>query len=392
MAQHYTAREFFRQTPNALLKRYFLARGALSDFDFEAMPETKPDTLTAAWNGLEDRERAEMDAEFSEIFALACQKGFLAILDEVRWRWGGDAAACDSLIEKLAALPGHFERAMTVFLDHKECWRAASLFYHADSLSWWRKRRNFPTKSAALDRPSRADLAKAIGDWFRTFEGRGRNCLVETLRRGDRDYFFAYPEDHGQQAMEWVEGEFSRRPHNPAFEVVYIWSERDGALEINHRGPRQALQPLQEIFARHILRLDSLPPDPKDERIYDLDALRHRDFQFVYTPDSGVQSVVVRKLRLSSRLRVGDRILVEANTEENALALYDVLEEIGRSVPLDQWNVTQAEISARISLASDRPSKVTTFRIGWPNSCSLKFDDIGLKLRAMLQATGIEPH
>jgi hypothetical protein len=368
-----------------------LARGALRNFDFEAMPETKPDALIAAWNNLEDDDRGDMDAEFGEIFALACEKGFIAILDEVRWRWGDEPARCDSMVEKLAALPGHFERAMTVFLDHKECWRAASLFYHADSLSWWRKRRNLPLKPAALDHSSRDDLAKAIGAWFRTFEGRGRNCLVEALRRREKDYFFAYPEDHGQQAMEWVEGEFSRRPHNPAFEVVYIWSERDGSLDINHRGPRQALQPLQEIFARHILRLDSLPPDPKDERIYDLDALRRRDFQFVYAPDSGIQSVVVRKLRLSSRLRAGDRILVEANTEEDALALYDVLREIGRSVPLDQWNVTQAEISARISVASDRPPKATTFRVGWPNSCSLKFDDTGLKLRAMLQSTGIEP-
>jgi hypothetical protein len=38
------------------------------------------------------------------------------------------AATCDSLVEKLAALPGQFERAITVFLNHKECWRAAASF------------------------------------------------------------------------------------------------------------------------------------------------------------------------------------------------------------------------------------------------------------------------
>jgi hypothetical protein len=31
------------------------------------------------------------------------------------------------------------------------------------------------------------------------------------------------------------------------------------------------------------------------------------------------------------------------------------------------------------------------FTISWPNSCSLKHDEIGLKLRAMLEASGIEP-
>ena len=32
-----------------------------------------------------------------------------------------------------------------------------------------------------------------------------------------------------------------------------------------------------------------------------------------------------------------------------------------------------------------------TIRITYPNSCSLKYDEIGLKLRDMLEASGIEP-
>ncbi len=33
-----------------------------------------------------------------------------------------------------------------------------------------------------------------------------KNCVVEAFRRGELDYFFAYPEDYSQQSMEWVEG------------------------------------------------------------------------------------------------------------------------------------------------------------------------------------------
>jgi hypothetical protein len=37
MTRHYSTRKFFRNTPNALLARYFKARGVLQDFDFTAI-------------------------------------------------------------------------------------------------------------------------------------------------------------------------------------------------------------------------------------------------------------------------------------------------------------------------------------------------------------------
>ena len=40
---------------------------------------------------------------------------------------------------------------------------------------------------------------------------------------------------------------------------------------------------------------------------------------------------------------------------------------------------------------ADRPPKMVNIRITYPNSCSLKYDELGLKLRDMLSASGIEP-
>jgi hypothetical protein len=54
--------------PNALLARYFQARGLFGDLDFSAMKETQPDELFAAWLHLADGQRNEMDAEFRDIF------------------------------------------------------------------------------------------------------------------------------------------------------------------------------------------------------------------------------------------------------------------------------------------------------------------------------------
>jgi hypothetical protein len=42
-----------------------------------------------------------------------------------------------------------------------------------------------------------------------------------------------------------------------------------------------------------------LGPDEKDERVYDLNPVRSRQFQFVYGPESGIADVAVKKLRLA---------------------------------------------------------------------------------------------
>ena len=138
MARHYSTKDFFRQMPNALLARFFHARALLVGFDFAALKETQPDALFDAWLALPDAQRNAMDAKLRDIFELSCEKGFRAILDEAEWHL--DLAARTTFVETLAELSNHFERAMLTFLDHKPFWKGASLFYHADSLPYWRSR------------------------------------------------------------------------------------------------------------------------------------------------------------------------------------------------------------------------------------------------------------
>jgi hypothetical protein len=391
MARHYSTRNFFRQMPNVLLVRYFQGQGLFNDLDFAAMKEGNPDELFSAWLALDDSQRREMDVEFQEIFEMSCEKGFRAIIDEAGWQLEDDQDDLTSLIEKLSALPNHYERAMITFLNHNELWRGATRFYHADTLPYWRKRKNMSNQPAAVDEISLKQLAGLIRNYFHHTEGRGKNCVVEPFRRGELDYFFAYPEDYSQQSIEWVNGEFDRRPHNPAFEVIYVYSQKEGSLDLNFRGSYKAIEPLQGMFAQALLKLDGLPPDPKDERVYDLNTLLQKGFNFIYDAGSGIERVTVKKLRLSSRVIKGDRITLEADSSDNADAVYDLLDEIRSSLDLSMYNVTQVELAASVVADEDKPPKKVTIRITYPNSCSLKYDEIGLKLRAMLEASGIEP-
>jgi len=390
MARHYSTRDFFRQMPKGLLDRYFAAQKVLAELDFTTMKEGDPQTLFDAWQAVPEDGRRRMEADFGEIAELSDPAGLVAILDEAKFHLQGQPEKLADLRDALSALPDHHSRAMVTFLDHPEVWRGALYFHHADKLPWWRKRKNLPQRPAAVDKASLALLAEKIKAHFRATDGRGRNCVVEPYRRGERDYFFAFPEDHAQRHVEWSEDRFELRAHNPAFEIVYVYCQAEGTLELNARGLGQSVQALQVIFAQAVLKMDSLPPDPRDEWVYDLGPLVRRDFAFVTEAGSGIGAVVVKRVRLSSRVRRGDRLTIEADPSQNRLAVHDLMEEVGKSVPLHLYNVTQVDVEATVQVAGGR-AKRKAIRITHPNMCSLKQEDMDLKLQQMLVASGIEP-
>ncbi|MDP2785511.1 MAG: hypothetical protein Q8O38_13100 [Sulfurimicrobium sp.] len=390
MTRHYSPKDFFRQMPKKLLERFFAADGVLADFDFPAMKDGKTDALFAAWLALPDAERKPIDAVFSDIFDMSCEKGFKAILTETPHQFKDQPEKIPEFVDMLSALPNHFERAMTTYLDYPNFWKAANRFYHADTLSsHWRKRKNLPHKLAAVDAASIARLEAAIGGYFHYKEGRGKNCAVEPYRRGALDYYFAFPEDYSQQEPEWVNGVFTPRPHTPAFMVIFIYSQQDGSLDIHYQGSHKAIQPLQTMFAVIMLGLDELPPDPKDERVYELGPLLQKNFDFAPAVGSGIENVVVKKLRLSSRVKKGERITLEADTSLDPKAIYTLIDKIGKSTPLHLYNVTLVELSASVVM-DDKPPRNVAIRITHPNSCSLKYDELDHKLRDMLADAGIE--
>ena len=317
MARHYSTKDFFRQMPNELLARYFHGKVGCEGLDFSATVKAQQDEQFDAWLSVAEPYRNAMEAEFREIFELNHEKGFLAIRDEAAWHLQEDLFAHTAFVEKLAALPSHYERAMVTYLDHNALWKGASRFYHADTLPYWRKRKHLHHVVASVDTASITALADKMRTYFHHTEGRGKNCVVEPFRRGDLDYFFAYPEDYSQQNVEWINGEFGRRPHNPAFEVVFVYSQKEGSLDLNYRGSNKAMEPLQAMFATTILKLQELPPDPKDKRVYDLGPLGQKNFQFIPAIGSGIEKVLVKKLRLSSQITKGDRLTVEADATQN---------------------------------------------------------------------------
>jgi hypothetical protein len=385
MVQEYQPRRFFRHAPNRLLERYFAKHKALAEVDFGALTETQVEPIYQAWLKLSDDARKEMEQDFQDIDELATEGGSKAILDEARW-YGEDLA------EQFASLTGFHEHAFWTFLERPKYWKGALAFHHADTVpfSYWRKRKNVSRKPASVDTLSIRQLEQNLSNYFHKMQGRGENCKVDCYNRNELDYFFAYPEDYAQARVEWVGKEFQRRPHHPAFEIIFVYSQNDGTLDIYLTGDRKPVPDLQAIFADTILKAE-LGPDEKDERVYDLNPVRSRQFQFVYGPESGIADVAVKKLRLAV-YGTKEHIVLDADPSYNKHAVFDLLDKVAKGIPLSQMAVTQVGIKVTFAHnPKSRKPSTRTFDISWPNSCSLKHDGRDLVIRKLLADSGIEP-
>ena len=384
MAGQYSPLQFFRRTPNALLARYFHEKhGVLGELAFERFGETEVELIFEGFLGLPNEKQAQIEAECQDINAMACQGGVRALADEAAFHQD------HAFPEEISKIDGLHGAAMWAFLEHPDYWTGATLFLQADivSESFWKKRNDLPHVAPNVGDDDLELLARAVGEHFHSREGRGRKCKVEVFRRHEKDYFFAYPEDFARSGMEWVREELSPRSRHPAFEIIFVYSRGEGSLDIYAPRNTNAVPELQRIFAKIILRFDDLKDFGGDNRVYVLDALANRDFQFKYPVDYGITSVMVRLLRLSLKSGGKRRVTVQADPSNNAKAVYDLLDRL--NVP--PYHVTQALIKVTFAALPGARGTSRSFRISYPNWCALRHDGRDMLIRRMLIDSGIEP-
>jgi hypothetical protein len=385
MARHYSPKSFFRHAPNAMLLRYFNEKGVLSEHDFSEITETKIEPIYQAWLALPDSQRGDMERDFRDIDALACEGGVKAVLDEAEWH-------SENLAEILGAHEGFHEKAFWVFLERPKYWPAASAFCRADSISHsqWNECRTINHSSARVDDASIRALEKVLSYYFHNKEGRGKNCTVEPYRRGKLDYYFAYPEDYAHASIEWEGATFKRSSRHPAFEIIFVYAQDEGKISLYMKGGMATKKEIRALFADTILGLE-LGEFVEDDRVYDLAPLQDSNLSFQFSADSGIQSVAIKKFRLAIN-GTKERITLEANPAQNHNAIYELRDKLCQTIPLSQLTITQVGIVVTY-VAEPETGRVSTrsFDINWPNSCSLKHDGKDAIVRKMLMASGIEP-
>lgn len=383
MAAQYSNRQFFRKTPNRYLAKFFEVKGIQLDVNVNQLQEHDIDALQNALNNLPPDQITAIEAEFQNINALACDGGITALVDEASFH--ND----DAFISEIAAIDSLHAKAIWAFLNEPNYWRGAAMFLHADNISatYWKKRNDFMNLPPHLENNDTDALAKAISGYFAGKEGRGKNCIVELYRRNQKEYFFAYPEDFGQTAIEWVGGTLKNQAHHPAFEIIFVYCEAEGSLDIYAPKNSKAVPELQGLFAEHILKLDGLSEWQKDKRVYDLNHVLERGFEFKIEPSSGIVSVLVTSLRVTLKDDRKERITVEADPYKDDKAVYSLLE----CLYLPPYDVTQLSLKVTFEPVGGEKAKFRRVNITYPNSCALNHDGNDLKIRQVLAQSGLEP-
>ena len=383
MASPYSHKHFFRKIPSDQLANYFVSKEIDLGIDFSTFSNKQIDSLFAALINLPENQQIEIEAEFQDIHAMACDGGIQALIDEAAFHQDGD------FVESISTIDGLHAKVMWTFIEKRHLWQGATLFLHADnvSTSYWKKRNDLPHVPPDVEEIAIQDLADAISAYFHKAEGRGRNCKVEVYRRHNKEYFFAYPEDFGLSTVEWIGNSLKNRARHPAFEIIFVYCESEGSLDIYAPKNTKAVPELQKIFAKTILHVDTLPDGTIDNRVYDLNPMADSEFQFQVEPESGIERIDVIQLRLTLKYSQKQRITLEADTKHDPSAVYDLLELL-KPPP---YFITLARVKVIFEPKPGKRARTRTFNITYPNSLSLGHDGDDLKIRNMLTKSGLEP-
>lgn len=392
MAQDLNIRHFFRRSPRDWLRRYFEQEGVLTDIDWPSIRPRNIEPLIQAWLALDEDLRGRMVDDFSEINLLATPAGKVQIIDEAVFH-----GKQQEISAKLAELRGFYECAFWAFFEQPDCWKGAVFFAEADGKPrrQWRKRINMPR----LRRTSTAADGKALGAaivaLFQQKEGRGDHCVVEQYcrgARGEKEYFFAYPQDHRQMAVEYDRGEMTRRPHRPAFEIIFILDDEQRTLSIWHQGKKERIVDLQVAFANTVLGHDIPRESPRDDRVYDLDVFLDPDFIFQPRPELGIGSAEVRNIRVRVLGAEQHTIGIELGARTPGPVLHHRLKAVTYGIPKSMLEVSRIRIRVTFDPGprETRP-KLRNLELAFPNFCNLQGDSRDILIQRMLTDHGIEP-
>lgn len=389
MISHFSLTAFVRGASDDLLTEYFQRAGLPLELPAQSPKKQRAEAVIDAIARLGDDPRSRFESEFREIHTLATASGIRRIIDEANFQ-GINLAAM------LRPQRGHLDKALLTYLNARTIFDAASLFAARDNLPgrYW-KRRLPVTGAPDIDPiPKLAELERAISQYFLVEEGRGAACKIEHYDRRPIHHFFAYPEDYSASPLVWSNTGLKRQHMRPAFEVVFVYDEIAGCLDIYFEGGRQTVDELRRIFALTVLGIDQLP---KIERpAYALEPLKSPLVSFVRDPDSEIADVRVKRLGFLILGENATKLSVESDPSRDPRALFSALDRVfareadesGR-YRLSQARVISAAVQATIDRHDGKKTRTRTFDLSEHN-CSLKYDGTDLELRKILGNSGID--
>ena len=387
MPAHYNLRSFLRQLSRELLNQLFHYHSIEIGVDLSALKKRQIDPIFVAINALPDDQRQSLDEDFRHIVSLATAAGISHFIEEARFQ-GFD------IIKDLHPFDSLTDRAAWMCLHHRPVFTEAVRLAARELLPgrYWKRRLPVKPLPGADLNGAVKPLETAISTYFTDQEGRGKACQVDYLKRGGLHHFFAYPEDFPHSPLAWTTQGLGPHRHRPAFEVVFVFDDVAGWLDIYCESGKQTVEQLRRLFAETVAELHDLPGWTKST--YRLEGLKSRNFQFLRPPDSSIRDVRLRRLCLAVRSEP-TKISIDTDPIRDRFAVHREMDRIfstgrneARGIALRQTKIIGVTLTATIEQAAGRP-RVRSFDIT-ERSCSLKYEGNDLLLREMLIASGID--
>lgn len=381
----YSLKSFLRKAPNSLLKRYLAGHRIGLDLQWDSINESKIEPIFEAIEAASDENRAEINADFGDIEAMATDGGVKTIIDE----------ACFhkvNLALEFEKMEGHHERALWTFIEHKRIFEVAFRFNHADSLSdrSWKKTGKLPSKNPHTDEDSKKRLSTALASYFWKAQGRGKYSIIEHYKRNDLLYWFCYVQDFAQTSIEFdYQGNFDRRKICHAFEIIFTHSPAEHTLETYAHGGKPVVLDLQKIWARIIIDSE-IEPEYESGVVYDLHGLIDKDFPLPLDPTGIIEDIRIKKLRLKFTQPGNQRITLEADVSDSKHRIYDLLDDLLDQESKDLVQVTLVSFQVKFRDDGRRGQRTLSFNISHPDSCNLKQDPRHLIVKDLLRRWKID--
>jgi len=371
MSHHYNPRKVLRQVSNSLLRQFFAKSRKDIDVEWDTLAETDIESIYRAWQAMKDADRRVVEAVMQDVNAMATEEGVKVLVRDGD-TWG------KNLREDLDQWESRYDKAMWAYLNHQDVWKMAVLFARADQLEGtrpWVKRSGVSTHPAKTEEADIGGLQNALKAFYRDREGRGHCCRVNHMLRNKRqDYFFVSLSDYTDtyDKLDTEKHDFVRESEQRAFEVVFVYEQQTGSLDVYAKGGKKVVTPLQEVFARVILGVEL--GEEVEGQPYHLAELLNPKFGFSVEAGDGVDHVRLRRVRLSVKGNRKRRITLEANPDGSADDIHTMIQNYlnQQTLPPALVDVDLATITFRMAGGNNGRATSFSFNLSYPDGCSLK--------------------
>jgi hypothetical protein len=332
--------------------------------DWKRLGEWQVEPICLAITWLSPEQQAAVESTLAQIFELACDEGWEAILEAAIYSIENDLAGA------LPADASPYERAMWTWLHRPRLFEQALVNRRIDGLTRWHKRTGLPILTPRITPASVRELSVGLSQCLQREEGRGHKCTVEYFRRGDgTDYFVASPDDFVQTITTHDDqGNLIPRPLRQTFEIVFALRADEGSLELFAKVAPAVKPKLECVFGQIILGADLGEKDYR--RPFDLNRLKDRYFCLETDPADRVCAKISR-LRLDVP-RYG-WLTVEPKGQHFGGDIFEVIDDClnDHVVRWEHVNISMATFRFEFNQAQKRNSTLT-LDVTYPDRCAIR--------------------